>query len=296
MLSKLFIVSMVSLASGASTGRHHHHEVHAKVASASGVDDATASAEAIIEEAEKDAEQDSSSVGQHSSSEDSAASTDSSSVGQHSSSEDSAAATDNENTDADEDGEDGDGDEHDEDTQTSNADVPKAPTERNETFENILPAKHALQLERNGTFEKILAAKRALQANLVEQHRLTGLLHSYQDEATFNSYVNDEAKHVATEAKSEAFADMLGMMRKEMRKYSTPTYLEKLHEIRAKREAEEIILKENLDKAQGTFYARLPTLRGTDEGVQKSAAMLAFTTQLWGGLLATAVSFAFMVV
>eukprot|EP00927_Polykrikos_kofoidii_P085902 TRINITY_DN946_c0_g1_i1.p1 TRINITY_DN946_c0_g1~~TRINITY_DN946_c0_g1_i1.p1 ORF type:complete len:303 (-),score=65.61 TRINITY_DN946_c0_g1_i1:110-1018(-) len=291
MLSLFCFVSIVSLAVCAtSIGRHHHLKpletnrhistvplqpsLISVAANATfiSIDDGTGSAKTVVEAADHELAEDDISTR----------------VGDHGENTDDS---DNEDEDEDE-----NRDENDKASQYDTNDPPNATIVKTKTpsdnaqFDNRnLPNASIFETEqseeRAKKFEQALAAKRLLEDNLIEQHRITSLINSYRDEATFNSYVNAESATVAAETKAQAFADMLGAMRKEMRRYSTPSYLEKLAEKRSKLQADETNLKAHFDAAQALHRSRPATLRGAEEAIKKNFAMLATIPTLWGGLL-----------
>lgn len=122
---------------------------------------------------------------------------------------------------------------------------------------------------------KIRKAREALQENIRSQAEVAMDIAQFSGEAAaiaFDSNVDNETAHVANETQAKALAGLLGTMRKEMRKFASPFYLEHLISEQKLLKAAEIQLQANLDAALGRTVSTgngtmlESKLNGTGEG------------------------------
>lgn len=105
---------------------------------------------------------------------------------------------------------------------------------------------------------KVRLAREALQENLRQQADTTVEISQFTGEEsaeTFNSMVDKEAERVKKEAQSQALATMLGSMRKQMRQFAEPFYLQHLLTEQNRSKAAEQKLEANLNVAMGAKAA-----------------------------------------
>lgn len=154
---------------------------------------------------------------------------------------------DDEEDDEEDDGDDEEGDDDDEEAAAPSAPAPVVVTaapkpKPGQEMESLTPA------------GKVTKARNRLQDNLKRQAEIAAEIALYQGESTqalFDSKVDAEAKTVAGETQTKALASVLGSMRKEMRKFAAPFYLEHLVDEQRQLKAAELQLEAELDSAQG---------------------------------------------
>lgn len=96
-------------------------------------------------------------------------------------------------------------------------------------------------------------ARQRLQENLMQQARISALMQDMQNETGFQDRVSSDMNKLMAETQTSALAKMLGGMRKEMRQFSRPFYLEHLYgEMRRLKEAEKG-LQADLEQAEGNM-------------------------------------------
>lgn len=97
---------------------------------------------------------------------------------------------------------------------------------------------------------RVAKTRQRLQDNLYKQAKISTLIAEFENETDFQSRVDAGAERLATETKAHALADMLGGMRKELRKFASPFYLEHLDSERRRLKSAEQVLQADYDAAQ----------------------------------------------
>lgn len=93
-------------------------------------------------------------------------------------------------------------------------------------------------------------ARQQLQDNLYQQTKVNSLIWQMGNETAFQGQVDAEAKDLANETQAQALAMMLGGMRKEMRKFASPFFLDHLYSERKRLKAEEVELQAQLESSE----------------------------------------------
>eukprot|EP00929_Paragymnodinium_shiwhaense_P032972 TRINITY_DN181_c0_g3_i1.p1 TRINITY_DN181_c0_g3~~TRINITY_DN181_c0_g3_i1.p1 ORF type:complete len:432 (+),score=130.84 TRINITY_DN181_c0_g3_i1:118-1296(+) len=97
---------------------------------------------------------------------------------------------------------------------------------------------------------RLIKARQRLQENLFQQTKVNTLIWEMQNETRFQSQVDAESMELRKETNAQALAMMLGGMRKEMRKFASPFYLEHLIGERNKLKKVEVVLQAELAEAE----------------------------------------------
>lgn len=102
---------------------------------------------------------------------------------------------------------------------------------------------------------RLTKARQALQDNLRQQAKITALELDMQNETGFQKRVDQETQTLGGETQSPQLAAMLSGMRKEMRQFSRPFYLEHLISEQKRLKAEEATLQDDLAAAERDYGA-----------------------------------------
>jgi hypothetical protein len=108
---------------------------------------------------------------------------------------------------------------------------------------------------------RLTKARQRLQDNLMKQAKIAASIASMQNETGFQTKVDTESAALAAETQASSLATMLGGMRKEMRKFAAPFYLDNLSSERQKLQTAEVGLKADLaaaEKAMGLGHQGFP--------------------------------------
>lgn len=264
----------LSVASGAAITKHKHAADHSHEAAVNAAADEDA--QAVIEAAEKGAQ----------------APDGEAQATQLSATAASADSTQKkeEATDEEEDSDDDEGDDEEGEEKSTGAPGSVVPIEKNPGEKKTLHVTYGVNdgvlrgesLTPQGSLTK---ARQRMQDNLYQQTKINSLIWQMQNETTFQGQVDEEAKALASETQAQALATMLGGMRKEMRKFASPFFLEHLYSERQRLKEEEKELQVQLETAEGgmggghqgwphpgdkvvvaeSVYRRPASLRGSDE-------------------------------
>lgn len=102
---------------------------------------------------------------------------------------------------------------------------------------------------------RLTKARQALQDNLRQQAKITAMELDMQNETGFQKRVDQETQTLGGETQSPQLAAMLSGMRKEMRQFSRPFYLEHLISEQKRLKAEEATLQDDLAAAERDYGA-----------------------------------------
>jgi len=228
----------VTVASGAAITRHKHAADHSHEAAANAAADEDA--QAVIEAAEKGAQ-----------SPDGAAQ-----ATQLSATAASAESVQKKEEARDEEEDSDDEDDDEEDEKSTGAPGSVVTIEKNPGEKKTLHVTYGVNdgvlrgesLTPQGSLTK---ARQRLQDNLYQQTKINSLIWQMQNETTFQGQVDAEAQALASETQAQALATMLGGMRKEMRKFASPFFLDHLYSERQRLKEEETELQAQLETAEG---------------------------------------------
>eukprot|EP00929_Paragymnodinium_shiwhaense_P092056 TRINITY_DN5193_c0_g1_i1.p1 TRINITY_DN5193_c0_g1~~TRINITY_DN5193_c0_g1_i1.p1 ORF type:complete len:356 (+),score=125.49 TRINITY_DN5193_c0_g1_i1:121-1188(+) len=98
---------------------------------------------------------------------------------------------------------------------------------------------------------RLTKARQRLQDNIYQQTKINSLIWQMQNETAFQTQVDSEAAELASETQAQALARMLGGMRKEMRKFASPFFLDHLYSERKRLKEAEVTLQAELDASEG---------------------------------------------
>lgn len=106
------------------------------------------------------------------------------------------------------------------------------------------------QLESLTPQGKLAKARQRLQDNIIAQARIAKQMSELRNTTGFEKKVDAEADGVANETNATQLAKLLGGMRKEMRKFASPFYIEHLAAEREKLKSLEVGLQSDLSSAE----------------------------------------------
>lgn len=106
------------------------------------------------------------------------------------------------------------------------------------------------QLESLTPQGKLAKARQRLQDNIIAQAKIAKEMSELRNTTGFEKKVDAEADGVANETNATQLAKLLGGMRKEMRKFASPFYIEHLAAEREKLKSLEVGLQSDLSKAE----------------------------------------------
>jgi hypothetical protein len=98
-------------------------------------------------------------------------------------------------------------------------------------------------------------ARQRLQENLLQQARISALMQDMRNETGFQKRVDVDMTKLVAETQTSALAKMLGGMRKEMRQFARPFYLDHLDAEMRRLKAAECKLQEDLERAEAGMGA-----------------------------------------
>lgn len=98
-------------------------------------------------------------------------------------------------------------------------------------------------------------ARQRLQENLLQQARISALMQDMRNETGFQKRVDTDMTKLVAETQTSALAKMLGGMRKEMRQFARPFYLDHLDAEMRRLKAAECKLQEDLERAEAGMGA-----------------------------------------
>merc|ERR1719240_903039 len=104
---------------------------------------------------------------------------------------------------------------------------------------------------------KVDKARQQLQDNLRRQAEIAAAIAEQGNDTDFDRRGDEQAGTLAAETQTKALASVLGTMRKEMRKFASPFYMEHLITEQRQLKATELQLEAALEKAEANLQGRM---------------------------------------